>query len=140
MDLPALFRAAAPPSIPPLHSAPSPRYEPHTVSLSLAILQTDCGLADFLVFLYFFYITLLILVFFFCRSNYVIEKDNNIAIEGRNLNFSIKTRKGGLVPILKDCSLSIPSGQLWMLLGPNGCGKSTLLKVTSTFTSFIQKG
>ncbi|KAH8507602.1 hypothetical protein H0E87_009954 [Populus deltoides] len=87
MDLPALFRAAAPPSIPPLHSAPSP------------------------------------------RSNYVIEKDNNIAIEGRNLNFSIKTRKGGLVPILKDCSLSIPSGQLWMLLGPNGCGKSTLLKV-----------
>jgi ABC-type cobalamin/Fe3+-siderophores transport system ATPase subunit len=27
-----------------------------------------------------------------------------------------------------------------MLLGPNGCGKSTLLKVTSTFTSFIQKG
>ncbi|KAG6775295.1 hypothetical protein POTOM_018739 [Populus tomentosa] len=87
MDLPALFRAAAPPNIPPLLSAPSP------------------------------------------RSNYIIEKDNNIAIEGRNLNFSIKTRKGDLVPILKDCSLSIPSGQLWMLLGPNGCGKSTLLKI-----------
>ncbi|KAL1103960.1 hypothetical protein V6Z11_D04G037200 [Gossypium hirsutum] len=31
-----------------------------------------------------------------------------------------------MVPILKDCS--IPSGQLWMLLGPNGCGKSTPLK------------
>ncbi|XP_022740142.1 ABC transporter I family member 10, chloroplastic-like isoform X2 [Durio zibethinus] len=34
-----------------------------------------------------------------------------------------------MVPILKDCSIRIPSGQLWMLLGPNGCGKSTLLKI-----------
>ncbi|MBA0577017.1 hypothetical protein Golob_023822, partial [Gossypium lobatum] len=33
-----------------------------------------------------------------------------------------------MVPILKDCSIRIPSGPLWMLLGPNGCGKSTLLK------------
>ncbi|KAF9681780.1 hypothetical protein SADUNF_Sadunf05G0038300 [Salix dunnii] len=87
MDLSTLFRAAAPPIMPPLHSAPSP------------------------------------------RSNYITEKDNNIAIECRNLNFSIKTRKGDSVPILKDCSLSIPSGKLWMLLGPNGCGKSTLLKI-----------
>lgn len=31
--------------------------------------------------------------------------------------------------ILKNCSIQIPSGQLWMLLGPNGCGKSTLLKI-----------
>lgn len=53
----------------------------------------------------------------------------NIAIEGRNLNFSITTRQGKVVPILQDCSLRIPSGQFWMLLGPNGCGKSTLLKV-----------
>uniref|UniRef100_A0A6N2NLU7 ABC transporter domain-containing protein n=1 Tax=Salix viminalis TaxID=40686 RepID=A0A6N2NLU7_SALVM len=87
MDLSTLFRAVATPSIPPLHSAPSP------------------------------------------RSNYITEKDNNIAIECRNLNFSIKARKGESVPILKDCSLSIPSGKLWMLLGPNGCGKSTLLKI-----------
>uniref|UniRef100_A0A6N2KUB8 ABC transporter domain-containing protein n=1 Tax=Salix viminalis TaxID=40686 RepID=A0A6N2KUB8_SALVM len=87
MDLSTLFRAVAPTSIPPLHSAPSP------------------------------------------RSNYITEKDNNIAIECRNLNFSIKARKGESVPILKDCSLSIPSGKLWMLLGPNGCGKSTLLKI-----------
>ncbi|CAK7354896.1 unnamed protein product [Dovyalis caffra] len=63
------------------------------------------------------------------RSNYITERDNSIAIEGRNLNFSVKTSQGNLVPILKDCSLSIPSGQLWMLLGPNGCGKSTLLKI-----------
>ncbi|KAL5977192.1 hypothetical protein ACLOJK_021534 [Asimina triloba] len=66
-------------------------------------------------------------------------RDGNLAIEGRNLNFSItrkKRRYGGgpsqaeeLVPILNDCSIRIPTGQLWMLLGPNGCGKSTLLKV-----------
>ncbi|KAK4566975.1 hypothetical protein RGQ29_003001 [Quercus rubra] len=54
---------------------------------------------------------------------------DNIAIDGRNVNFSITTRQGKVVPILRDCSLRIPSGQFWMLLGPNGCGKSTLLKV-----------
>ncbi|KAL5981654.1 hypothetical protein ACLOJK_015717 [Asimina triloba] len=68
-------------------------------------------------------------------------RDGNLAIEGRNLNFSItrkKRRYGGrpsqaeeLVPILNDCSIRIPTGQLWMLLGPNGCEKSTLLKVGS---------
>ncbi|XP_021728054.1 ABC transporter I family member 10, chloroplastic-like [Chenopodium quinoa] len=51
------------------------------------------------------------------------------AIWGQNLNFSIKTKQGGTLPILKNCSIQIPSGQLWMLLGPNGCGKSTLLKI-----------
>ncbi|KAK6159445.1 hypothetical protein DH2020_006759 [Rehmannia glutinosa] len=54
---------------------------------------------------------------------------DNLAIECRNLSYSVKTRQGRLLPILNDCSLSIPSGQFWMLLGPNGCGKSTLLKV-----------
>lgn len=32
-------------------------------------------------------------------------------------------------PILQDCSLSIPRGEFWMLLGTNGSGKSTLLKL-----------
>ncbi|CAA2961494.1 ABC transporter I family member 10, chloroplastic, partial [Olea europaea subsp. europaea] len=53
----------------------------------------------------------------------------NLAIDCRNLSFSITTRHGKVLPILNDCSLSIPSGQFWMLLGPNGCGKSTLLKI-----------
>ncbi|KAK9162569.1 hypothetical protein Syun_003471 [Stephania yunnanensis] len=53
----------------------------------------------------------------------------NLAIEGKNLSYAITARNGKLVPILNDCSLCIPSGQLWMLLGPNGCGKSTLLKI-----------
>lgn len=52
-----------------------------------------------------------------------------ISIEGCNLSFSVATRQGKTIPILKDCSLRIPSGQFWMLLGPNGCGKSTLLKI-----------
>lgn len=51
------------------------------------------------------------------------------AIWGQNLNFSTKTKQGASLPILKNCSIQIPSGQLWMLLGPNGCGKSTLLKI-----------
>ncbi|CAM0883484.1 unnamed protein product [Alopecurus aequalis] len=55
------------------------------------------------------------------------------AIEGRGLGFSVTTRRGLVQPVLKDCSLCIPPGQLWMLLGPNGCGKSTLLKVLAGF-------
>ncbi|XAR64769.1 hypothetical protein NMG60_11008598 [Bertholletia excelsa] len=54
---------------------------------------------------------------------------DNFAIEGRSLSYSISTKQGIFMPILKDCSLRIPSGQFWMLLGPNGCGKSTLLKI-----------
>jgi energy-coupling factor transport system ATP-binding protein len=31
--------------------------------------------------------------------------------------------------VLNDCSLEIPQGEFWMLLGTNGCGKSTLLRL-----------
>ncbi|KAK9096318.1 hypothetical protein Sjap_021815 [Stephania japonica] len=58
-----------------------------------------------------------------------VTNTSNLAIEGRNLSYAITAKNGKLVPILNDCSLCIPSGQLWMLLGPNGCGKSTLLKI-----------
>eukprot|EP00252_Welwitschia_mirabilis_P003300 TRINITY_DN13393_c0_g1_i1.p1 TRINITY_DN13393_c0_g1~~TRINITY_DN13393_c0_g1_i1.p1 ORF type:complete len:269 (-),score=64.19 TRINITY_DN13393_c0_g1_i1:182-988(-) len=53
---------------------------------------------------------------------------NRVAIEGKDISLSIRKKGRPEVPILKKCSLSIPEGQLWMLLGPNGCGKSTLLK------------
>ncbi|EXB40973.1 ABC transporter I family member 10 [Morus notabilis] len=68
----------------------------------------------------------------FSSSNVATENNNNVAIEGRNLSFWVSTAKQGktkTLPILNDCSLRIPSGQFWMLLGPNGCGKSTLLKI-----------
>ncbi len=32
-------------------------------------------------------------------------------------------------PILSHCSLGVPKGEFWMLLGTNGSGKSTLLKL-----------
>jgi energy-coupling factor transport system ATP-binding protein len=31
--------------------------------------------------------------------------------------------------VLKGCSLAVPQGEFWMLLGTNGCGKSTLLRL-----------
>jgi energy-coupling factor transport system ATP-binding protein len=31
--------------------------------------------------------------------------------------------------VLKSCSLTVPQGEFWMLLGSNGCGKSTLLRI-----------
>ncbi|KAI3757266.1 hypothetical protein L6452_04800 [Arctium lappa] len=68
------------------------------------------------------------------RNNTVVGADN-FAIESHSISYSINTEKGKLVPILKDCSLKIPSGQFWMLLGPNGCGKSTLLKILAGLLS-----
>jgi energy-coupling factor transport system ATP-binding protein len=32
-------------------------------------------------------------------------------------------------PVLTNCSLKIPQGEFWMLLGTNGSGKSTLLRI-----------
>lgn len=50
-----------------------------------------------------------------------------VAIDVQHLHLSFQ-KDARTVPVLKDCCMSIPEGQLWMLLGPNGCGKSTLLK------------
>lgn len=47
------------------------------------------------------------------------------AIQVKNLNFS--WQEG--FPILHSCSLEVPQGEFWMLLGNNGSGKSTLLKL-----------
>lgn len=68
------------------------------------------------------------------RNHNVVGADN-FAIESHRVSYSINTEKGKLIPILKDCSLKIPSGQFWMLLGPNGCGKSTLLKILAGLLS-----
>lgn len=46
------------------------------------------------------------------------------AIDIQNLSFSWKTDQ----TILDRCSLQIPEGEFWMLLGTNGSGKSTLLQ------------
>ena len=46
-------------------------------------------------------------------------------ISVKNLSFSWHQK----APVLKSCSLDIPRGQFWMLLGNNGSGKSTLLRL-----------
>lgn len=47
------------------------------------------------------------------------------AIAVRNLDFSWRRN----VPVLRDCTLEVPAGEFWMLLGSNGSGKSTLLRL-----------
>lgn len=47
------------------------------------------------------------------------------AIATVDLSFSWKST----APVLNKCTLSVPKGEFWMLLGTNGSGKSTLLKL-----------
>lgn len=47
------------------------------------------------------------------------------AIKVEDLSFSWQ----GGASVLDSCSLSVPQGQFWMLLGTNGSGKSTLLRL-----------
>ncbi|XP_078430500.1 ABC transporter family protein [Wolffia australiana] len=65
----------------------------------------------------------------FARRRRVPAQDATTAIEVQDLCFSLTGNNGRVTPILRNCQLRVPMGQLWMLLGPNGCGKSTLLKI-----------
>lgn len=46
-----------------------------------------------------------------------------IAVENISFGWSAKAQ------VLENCSLQVPSGEFWMLLGNNGSGKSTLLRL-----------
>ena len=48
-----------------------------------------------------------------------------IAVQVSNADFSWHQGE----QVLTDCSLEVPKGEFWMLLGTNGSGKSTLLKL-----------
>ncbi len=47
------------------------------------------------------------------------------AIEVKDLSFAWKSGQ----TVIESCSLSVPRGEFWMLLGTNGSGKSTLLRL-----------
>ncbi|MGI0482968.1 energy-coupling factor ABC transporter ATP-binding protein [Geminocystis sp. CENA526] len=50
---------------------------------------------------------------------------SEFAIEIENLSFGWNLQ----TPVLNSCTLKVPRGEFWMLLGNNGCGKSTLLRL-----------
>ncbi len=49
----------------------------------------------------------------------------NFPIQVKDLSFSWHEN----APVLRSCSLEVPEGEFWMLLGTNGSGKSTLLRL-----------
>lgn len=51
--------------------------------------------------------------------------NSKYAIEIENLSFAWNSH----ATVLDSCSLQVPQGEFWMLLGNNGCGKSTLLRL-----------
>lgn len=48
-----------------------------------------------------------------------------LGIEVNDLNFNWASG----IEVIKSCSLQVPKGEFWMLLGTNGSGKSTLLRL-----------
>jgi len=48
-----------------------------------------------------------------------------VAISVKDLSFAWSASR----PVLQSCSLEVPKGQFWMLLGANGSGKSTLMRI-----------
>lgn len=48
-----------------------------------------------------------------------------LGIEVKDLNFNWSSGE----QVIKSCSLQVPKGEFWMLLGTNGSGKSTLLRL-----------
>jgi energy-coupling factor transport system ATP-binding protein len=50
---------------------------------------------------------------------------NHAAIQVQNVSFGWHEN----APVLQSCSLEVPEGEFWMLLGANGSGKSTLLRL-----------
>lgn len=53
------------------------------------------------------------------------ENQEQSAIVVKDLHFSWTNQ----TKVLQSCSLAVPKGQFWMLLGTNGSGKSTLLRL-----------
>jgi energy-coupling factor transport system ATP-binding protein len=53
------------------------------------------------------------------------KQDPEIAIQVADLHFRWPRGK----TVLDNCSLQVPQGEFWMLLGTNGSGKSTLLRI-----------
>ena len=54
-----------------------------------------------------------------------VDQFSSPAITIRHLSFSWPSG----AKVLRSCSLSVPQGEFWMLLGTNGSGKSTLLRI-----------
>ncbi len=52
-----------------------------------------------------------------------LEKPSAIKVDNVSFSWSSQTQ------VLQACSLEVPQGEFWMLLGNNGSGKSTLLKL-----------
>ncbi|MDZ8188739.1 MAG: ABC transporter ATP-binding protein [Nostoc sp. ChiSLP02] len=52
---------------------------------------------------------------------------SQVGIEVKDLNFSWPNGE----KVIKSCSLEVPKGEFWMLLGTNGSGKSTLLRLVA---------
>jgi len=65
------------------------------------------------------------------RQPKLVEDSRSKGISVQNVTFGWTSD----APILKDCSLDVPEGELWMLLGMNGSGKSTLLRLLSGLTT-----
>ena len=57
------------------------------------------------------------------KNHHNLERPSAIKVDNVSFSWSAEAE------VLKSCSLEVPQGEFWMLLGNNGSGKSTLLKL-----------
>lgn len=56
----------------------------------------------------------------------------DLAIDARSLRREFKSREAGLIKAVDGVTLTVPSGSVFGLIGPDGAGKSTLIRMLST--------
>ncbi|HDP36697.1 MAG TPA: ATP-binding cassette domain-containing protein [Candidatus Atribacteria bacterium] len=62
----------------------------------------------------------------------IIQNENNIKMQIKNLNFFYETNQ-----VLKNINLIIKSNAVTAIIGPSGCGKSTFIRTLNRMNDII---
>jgi len=65
-------------------------------------------------------------------DSFVTKEDaNGLVLEWTNVNYSVQSRKAGILQVLKNLTGRVTPGRVLAILGPSGSGKTSLLNILS---------